>query len=276
MVMQDEISSPINAQILEFCESDLFPEALQDTEVASTSNCCYEEPSSYANNLPLNTSQEINKISNTNISSTNTTKTTSTPQPNDHTNNLPLVFVSSEDIDNDISASIRFSPSPQFSMPSKFLDAQQQEEETFDISLLHNELGINDAPAVEAAVLPQYAGDLSIVPPLFGPNLPPLHEEDCLPSMPNCSFLDLEINSYIPSNINVTLPSENCGGFNGSMFMGTELQPQELDYQGDNGGIFCAEPLQPQVYNSDLQVLEFLYQNIFVQRKIGLEAITIA
>lgn len=257
-MMQEEISSPLSAQILEFCESELFPETLQDSEVASSSNCCYEEhSSSYANNLPFNNSREINTIS-SNISN-NGTPNTPPMTTNNNTNNLSIIFVSSEDIENDISASIEYSPSPQFSVP-RFLNGQQEQ---FDLSLLQNQMGMTDNAAAVEAALSQYA-DESIGPPLLGPPLPALHEEDCLstmpymkmnPSSPNCSFLDPETNPYMPTNLNMALSNENSGIFNGSMFLGTELQPQELDCQGDNGGIFCTEP-PPRVYNSDLQVLK--------------------
>ncbi|XP_057783556.1 zinc finger protein CONSTANS-LIKE 10-like isoform X2 [Salvia miltiorrhiza] len=49
--MTDEITSPLGAQIFEFCESEFFPEALQNSEVGSSSNCCYEEHTSYPTTL---------------------------------------------------------------------------------------------------------------------------------------------------------------------------------------------------------------------------------
>nr|XP_017218033.1 PREDICTED: uncharacterized protein LOC108195565 isoform X3 [Daucus carota subsp. sativus] len=47
----EEISSPLTAQIMEFCESGLFPETLQNSEVVSTSNTYYEDQSSYTKEL---------------------------------------------------------------------------------------------------------------------------------------------------------------------------------------------------------------------------------
>ncbi|KAL8158358.1 hypothetical protein AgCh_002882 [Apium graveolens] len=256
----EEISSPLSAQILEFCESELFPETLQNSEVASSSNCCYEEHSSYTTNLPFNTS-DPNKMSD-NIANNVTNKTFSnTPPPitannNANISNLSIIFDSTEDLDNDISASIDFSSSPTLSVP-QFINGQQEQ---FDLSLLQNQIGMADH-AVDAT-LSQYAND-PVVPQLMGPPFPALHEDECLSSMPSymrmnpssqdCSFLDPGLNSYLPSNLNRALSTENSGIFPGNLFLGTDLQPQELDYQGENGGIFCTEPLPR--YNSELQAL---------------------
>ncbi|WOH16186.1 hypothetical protein DCAR_0935735 [Daucus carota subsp. sativus] len=261
----EDISSPLSAQILEFCESELFPETLQNSEVASSSNGCYEEHSSYTTNLTFST-PEANKD---NIANNVTNKTfTNTPPitANNNTNisNLSIIFDSTEDLDNDISASIDFSSSPTLSVP-QFLNGQQEQ---FDISLLQNQIGLADN-AVDAA-LSQYANDPA-VPQLMGPPFPAINEDECLSSMPSymrmnptspaCSLLDLGINSYLPSNLNRTLSTENSGIFTGNLFLGTDLQPQELEYQGDNGGIFCTEPL-PRGYNSDLQTLSSESQHL--------------
>jgi hypothetical protein len=41
--------------------------------------------------------------------------------------------------------------------------------------------------------------------------------------------------------------------------MGSELQPQELDYQGDNGGIYCPDSVQRVFNPGDLQVQKVLF-----------------
>ncbi|KAK1395363.1 CCT domain-containing protein [Heracleum sosnowskyi] len=258
----EEISSPLSAQILEFCESELFPETLQNSEVASSSNCCYEEHSSYTTNLPFN-APEVNKISD-NIANNVTNKTfIRAPPPlitdnNTNTSNLSIIFDSAEDFDNDISASIDFSSSPTTLSVPQFTNCQQEQ---FDISLLQNQFGVADN-AVDAA-LSLYGND-PVAPQIMGPPFHALNEDECLSSMPSymrinpsspaCSFLDPGINSYLPSNLNGTLSTENSGIFTGNLYLGTDLQPQELDYQGDNGGIFSTEPLS-RVYNSNLQAL---------------------
>ncbi|KAL1832385.1 hypothetical protein ACET3Z_002036 [Daucus carota] len=258
----EEISSPLSAQILEFCESELFPETLQNSEVASSSNCCYEEHSSYTTNVPFST-PEVNKVSD-NIANNVTRKTFSSAPPpitadnNTNTSNLSIIFDSAEDFDNDISASIDFSSSPTTLSVPQFTNCQQQQ---FDISLLQNQLGVADN-AVDAS-LSQYANG-PVVPQIMGPPFSALNEDECLSSIPSyirinhssptCSFLDPGINSYLPSNLNGTLSTESSGIFTGNLFLGTDLQPQELDYQGDNGGLFSTEPLS-RVYNSNLQAL---------------------
>ncbi|WOG83212.1 hypothetical protein DCAR_0102386 [Daucus carota subsp. sativus] len=115
-VMQQEISSPLSAQILEFCESELFPETLQNSEVASSSNCCYEEHSSYTTNVPFNT-PEVSKLSDSIANNVTRKPFSNAPPPmsaenNTNTSNLSIIFDSAEDFDNDISASIDFSSSP--------------------------------------------------------------------------------------------------------------------------------------------------------------------
>ncbi|XP_059653037.1 zinc finger protein CONSTANS-LIKE 5-like [Cornus florida] len=260
----EDISSPLSAQIFDFCDPDLFPETLQNSEVASSSNCCYEENSSYTTNLSFapdikfissldkNGTVNVPTITTTTTASTTTTTSTTTPtSTNNNNSNLSVIFDSPEEIENDISASIDFSPSPPFSVPP-FLTAQQDQ---FDLSSLQSQIPVNG--------LTPYPPDPVV--PLMGPTLPAVYEEECLssmpsyvrlnPSSPSCSFLDHTIGPYLPGNLNAALSAENSGIFNGSMIMGTELQTQELEYQGDNGGIFCLEPL-PQIINStELQAL---------------------
>uniref|UniRef100_A0A5B7APR1 Putative CCT motif family protein isoform 2 n=1 Tax=Davidia involucrata TaxID=16924 RepID=A0A5B7APR1_DAVIN len=250
----EEISSPLSAQILEFCNPELFPETLQNSEVASSSNCCYEENSSYTTNISF--APEINKFTSPidNNGTINTTTTAPTTTTNT-TNNLSIIFDSPEEIENDISASIDFSPSSPFSVPP-FLNPQQDQ---FDLSSLQSQVPVTDV----VNGLSQYPPEAVV--PIVGPTLPAVYEEEVLssmpymrlnPSSPSCSFLDHTIGPYLPAgNLNSALFAENSGIFNGNMLVGTELQPQELEYQGDNGGIFCPEAL-PRIFNpSELQAL---------------------
>lgn len=69
----------------------------------------------------------------------------------------------------------------------------------------------------------------------------------------------MNLNSFLPNSLTsaTTLSTENSGiTIPGNLFFGSELQPQELDFQGDNGGIFYQEPF-PRVYNScEIQVIK--------------------
>uniref|UniRef100_A0A5B7AME9 Putative CCT motif family protein isoform 2 n=1 Tax=Davidia involucrata TaxID=16924 RepID=A0A5B7AME9_DAVIN len=246
----EEISSPLSAQILEFCNTELFQETLQNSEVASSSNCCYEENSSYTPNLSF--VPDINKFTNTienNGLSTSTTTPNTTTDTINNNSNLSMIFDSTEEIENDISASIDFSPSPPFSVP-QFIDPQQQEQ--FDLSSLQSQVPVTD---VVINGLSQYTHEL----PLVGPPLSAVYEEEVLssmpsymglnPSSPSCSFLDHTAGPYLPGNLNAALSAENSGIFTGSLLVGMELNHQELEYEGDNGGIFCPESL-PRIFNS--------------------------
>ncbi|XP_057958793.1 uncharacterized protein LOC131151569 [Malania oleifera] len=246
----EDISSPISAQIFDFCDPELFPETLQNSEVTSCSNCCYEE--SYATSLSmpqnidkLNSNQDTNGNSNT----TNATTTTAN-------SNLSIIFDSQEEIDNDISASIDFTPSPPFSVPP-YLATQQEQ---FDLSSVQSQIPLTDV-AVDG--IQQYPADHVV--PLVGPPLPPVFEEDCLssipsylrlnPSSPSCSFLDPTMGSFLPGNLNSTLSADTSSIFSGSILMASELQPQELEYQGDNGGIYCPDSIQRVFNPGELQAL---------------------
>lgn len=272
----DEISSPISAQIFYFCDADLFPETLQNSEVTSCSNCCYEENSSYVTNLPMppdidnfNSYQDNNANTNTNTNtptptttttSTNTTTTTNTTATtNTNNRNLSIIFDSPEQIDNDISASIDFSPSPQFSIPN-FLANQQDQ---FDFSSVQPQIPLTDI-VVDGLPVSQYPADL--IAPLMGHSLPSVFEEDCLssvpsyvplnPSSPSCAFLGPAMGTYMPGGtMNAALSADSSGIFAGGILMGSDLQPQELDYQGDNGGIFCPDSMQRVFNPGDLQAL---------------------
>lgn len=279
---QDEISSQISAQIFEFCDPELFQETLQNSEVTSSSNCCYDENSSYATNLSLHqdleskfsTYQDNNGNTDTTIaptptttstttttSSTNTTTAstnTTTNATNNNSGNLSIIFDSQEEIDNDISASIDFSPSPPFSVHPFLLTQQDQ----FDFSSVPTQIPLADS-VVEG--FSQYPADP--VPSLMPAPLSSVFEEDCLssvpsyvplnPSSPSCSFLGPTMGAYMPAGTMnaAAFSADSTGIFTSSILMASELQPQDLEYQGDNGGIFCPESLQRGFNPEDLQVL---------------------
>lgn len=271
VVLQDDISSQISAQLFEFCDHELFPETLQNSdEVTSCSNCCYEENSSYAPNVSL--PQDIEKFTgyldnNGNIDTTaagsiptaTSTTTTTTTNNTNNSNNISIIFDSQEEMDNGISASIDFSPSPSFSVPQLILGSQQDQ---FDFSSVQPQISLADS-VVDG--FSQYPGDS--VGPLMPASLPPVFEEDCLssvpsylplnPSSPSCSFLGPSIGTYLPAGAMnaAALSVDSSGIFNSSILMANELQPQELDYQGDTAGIYCTDAM-PRVFNpGELQVL---------------------
>ncbi|KAL4643649.1 hypothetical protein ACB092_02G107500 [Castanea dentata] len=268
----DEISSPISAQIFDICDPELFPETLPNSEVTSSSNCCYEE-NSYATNIPLPQDNDAkynvyqdnncnpNTTSNPAPATTSTSTTTTATNTNNTTNNssnLSIIFDSQEEIDNEISASIDFTPSPSFSVPP-FLANQQDQ---FDFSSVQPQIPLSES-IVEG--LPQYPAEP--VAPLMGAPLSSVFDEDCLSSVPSyvplnppsssCSFLGPSLGTYMSAGaLNAAaLSADNSGIFVGSILMGSELQPQELDYQGETGGLYCPDSMQRVFNTGDLQAL---------------------
>ncbi|XP_027116670.2 uncharacterized protein [Coffea arabica] len=259
----EEISSPINAQIFDFCESELFPETLQNSEVASNSNCCYEEHSSYSTNLSL--TPDMNRYANNLLvkdeppetaTTTHAVTSTMTTTTTNNNSNLSVIFDSTDDIENDISVSIDFSNSTAYNIPQYVHNQLDQ----FDYSSLNARSSVTD---VADGSLAQYPGEPPAVP-LMAPPMPPVYEEECLSAMPpymrlstsspSCSLLDPTIGPYLPGNLNAALAAENPGIFSGGcLFLGTELPPQELEFQGENGGIFCPDAM-PRVYNCSTEL----------------------
>ncbi|MCD9559074.1 hypothetical protein HAX54_016804 [Datura stramonium] len=287
------MSSPLSDQILNFCESEFFPN-VQNSEVASSSNCCsYEEQSSYSNNLEMNKfNNTIEKNEETNI----TTVTSNVISPsrinnnddddddnnniiNINNNDLSIIFDPQEDqIENDISASIEFTQDANFSIPHHLLQSQQ---DLFDINSLddqHIEMTTDHVSDGSLQGHHQYPPDQPPIVPLMGPPLGHFYEDDSLSSVPSymriptssspsCPLLDPTLANYLPLNSNTTMPNAECSAIlaaaaaattpGGGLFFGTEFPPvQELDFQGDSGRLFCPDAL-PRVYNcsNDLQAL---------------------
>ncbi|KAJ6988719.1 hypothetical protein NC653_021598 [Populus alba x Populus x berolinensis] len=262
---KDDVSSPVSDQILEFCDPEFFQETLQNSEVNSNSNCCYEDNSSCANNLPL--PPDIDKYNSYQDNSgnhkratpiTTTTGTTAVTAANTHNSNsnLSIIFDSQDELDNVLSASIDFSPSPTLSVP-QFISTQNDH---FDFSLVQPQLTLTNL--VSADGLSQYPAA-----PLTAHPLSSVFEEDCLssvpsyvplnPSSPSCSFLGPAAGAYMPAGtLNAaSLSAESSGMFDGGIIMGSEWQTLELDFQGDNGGIYCPDSLQHVLNPGDLQAL---------------------
>ncbi|GAU23798.1 hypothetical protein TSUD_27070 [Trifolium subterraneum] len=117
------------------------------------------------------------------------------------------------------------------------------------------------------------------VTPLLGPSLslPPVFEEDCItsvpsyvplnPSSPSCNYLSpAGMASYMPPPPGslATSLSDSAALFGGNMLLGSELQTQELDYQGDNGRMYCPDPIQRVFNPPDLQALNTENQQLVV------------
>ncbi|KAL2325923.1 hypothetical protein Fmac_024981 [Flemingia macrophylla] len=296
----DEISSPINARIFELCDPEFFPETLANSEVTSSSNYYQDEKSSYATTISPPLEVDNNKTSyattisipplevdNTKISSnrkivttsscttTETSTTTNTTtntiiningnnnnNEDNNNNNLSIFFDSQDEIDNDISASLDFSSSPSFVVPSLLPITTQQEK--FDFSSVQPQVQIPAAGSVLKG-LSQFPTD-PVVAPLMGDPLPSVFDDDCIssipsyvplnPSSPSCSYLNTGLGVYMPhGSLNIALSADSSGFFGGSILLGSELQAQELDYQGENGRIYCTDSIQRVFNPPDLQAL---------------------
>lgn len=246
LYQQEQVSSPLSTQLLEFCESDLFPETIQNSEVASSSNCCYDEQSSYTTNISFPTADTIKYP--TPIDNTTTTKPpTSNNIDTDDINNFSIIF-DEEITENDID----FTTPHNLNLPSY----QFGHQDHFDLTILQNQIdhttNMNNGP------IQPYPNDHGV--PIIGPTLSTVCENDCLSSMPpskfmrfnntatspNCSFMDPSLSSYLS---NPPLPLETSKMFNANLFLG------DLEFKGDNRGIFCQDPLPPPYNSSELQAL---------------------
>ncbi|KAK8539404.1 hypothetical protein V6N13_104361 [Hibiscus sabdariffa] len=227
----EDIQSRISGSNFYFSDNDLFSEALQNSEVT-------DENSSHGNKLNIPPDSEHHSAYQNNG---NTNSATSTPAAtNNHNNNFSIIFDSSDDI----SASIDFSDSQSFSVPP-FLTQQDQ----FELSLVQSHIQL---PDVSAEGLSQYTTDT--VGPLLGPPLVSAFEEDCLPSYvplnhssSSCSFLAHPMATF--------MPADSSGIFAERFLLNSELQPQDLEFQGDNGGIFSPDSVQRVFKLGDLQGL---------------------
>lgn len=262
MSFQEEISSPINAQIFDFCDPELFSETLQNSEFNSCSNCCYDKNSSYATNLSHSPETDNNGNGNGNTAAAAAASfipandaSAATNITANSTSNLTAIFDSQEELDNDISASIDFSPSASFSIP-QYLAIQSGQ---FDVSQVQSQMPLVD-PMIEGLV----QCPMAPVANLIDEDLPSIYVDDCLssltsymplnPSSPSCSFVGATMPTYLPApSMNPTASSvESCGMF---PLLGAELQPQDLDYQGDNCGLYSQDCMQGTFNPADLQVL---------------------
>lgn len=213
---------------MEFCESELiFPEtAVQNSEVASSSNCCYEEHSSYPTPLSIT------------VDKANVNIPPAPPPP------PPMLMEDQTTIEDDISASIDFNLSPpSFSVPQ-------------DHQFYNNNIQEPFHPA-SAEGPPLYTGAPMMAPPPFAANYNIRLRSN--------SLADPLIGSYLSSSSNTInnapFTFDNSWLFTGataglSSFLGSN--DQEMESQGDNGGFFMPADSLARVFNcstGDLQVI---------------------
>ncbi|KAK3417204.1 hypothetical protein EUGRSUZ_H02941 [Eucalyptus grandis] len=253
------MSCPLSAQLFELCDPELCSESIKNSEITSCSNCCYEE---YPNSSKFSSPEDLQNFGdllqedhgiNTNTTATTpatTTSNTMTAGTINHNGNQTTFFDPQEDVDNDISASIDFSPSPPFSV-SPFV-CPQQDNLLMDfpsVQPTENQLPLTNS----TNGLPNFTRET--MSPLIGPPLiASVFKQDCFssvppyipldPASPLCSFVG-SMRPYMPENMTGTLSADRSGIFSGSVLIKSDLQAQDLDYQADNNsGIFCSDPTQ--------------------------------
>ncbi|KAF9609522.1 hypothetical protein IFM89_016883 [Coptis chinensis] len=239
--------------MFEFCENELFSDNLPNSEVSSCSNYCYEDNSSYTTILSFSSSfpSDVGKFNSNNnsissiTSNTNNNPTTSTNTITNTNNNLSLLYDPQDDSDNnDISASINFLTAPTFSIPPIITNQEDQ----FDMSTMQTQIPLADV----VNGLSPYPPDLTV--PMTGLPLPLVFEDDCLsslptygnldPSSPSCSLIDPTMGPYLSGALSSALSADASGIYSGSLLMGSELQPHELEFQGENLGVYCSDSVQ--------------------------------
>ncbi|KAF6156427.1 hypothetical protein GIB67_009085 [Kingdonia uniflora] len=150
-----------------------------------------------------------------------------------------------EENDNDISASLNFMLSPTFQIPPLLINSEDQQQ--YDLSSLQHQI-----PDHIINGFSTYSPDQVI--PLNGTPLPPVYKDECLPSFsyngnldpssPSCPFIDANVGQFFTGNLNTGFPSDGSCMFPGSLLMGSELQGQDLDFQGDNDGFYSPQSVQ--------------------------------
>ncbi|XP_010522454.1 PREDICTED: uncharacterized protein LOC104801068 isoform X2 [Tarenaya hassleriana] len=264
--VNDEITSPLSAQIFDFYDPQLFQEPFQTSEVYDE-NSLFSDNNNNNNNNLLEKSGSFDGKETSNAKTTTATMVGETENVNVEDNNgcLSVIFDSQEDFDNDIAASIDFSSSPlQFPVSDHLLGSICQGQ--FDFSVQQSP---NILYAASGDPLTLTAASSSLAPP---PLQSAVFEEDCLssipsynvglnPSSPSCSFFGTPgLPAYMAAsggNLSSGLSSESSGIFSGSVHLGPELKPLDplMDYQSDNGGIFCHDSIKRIFNPGDLQTL---------------------
>ncbi|KAJ4874020.1 CCT motif family protein [Raphanus sativus] len=227
----DEITSPLTAQIFDFCDPQLFEETFNQTsEVTSASNCCGSVENINNNNFPDKSNSGSNQDHEDKNNSNN----------NDDNGDLSIIFDSQDDFDNDITASIDFSSTIQF-------PASDQLQDQFDFTGIQ----LHQPPNI----LYSSSSCDHLPPPLT------VFEDDCLSSVPSYNIGSLNPtspflgNPGLPSYMGVTRNMMNTGlAIGGSDFysgFGSDFKPshdQLMEIQAGNSGMFCQDSIKP-IYN---------------------------
>ncbi|XP_076959803.1 uncharacterized protein LOC143635983 [Bidens hawaiensis] len=227
LFLQGHVSSPLSAQLLEFCDSDLFQETLHNSEVASSSNGCYEEQSSYNINpsIPLYCPAGVDSSA-----TTASTTVSVTPAPTTNDNDFSLMFEDKI-------------PPLDLTTTSHFANSQYPfgNQDQFDLSMLQNQNRIND-PMFSC---PSALSNDNVVPIIGPTTMLNICEQDIISPMPPSKFMlpDNMLSSnypFIDPSMSSNLPMPTEGG---NLFLGNDIQIGELEFHGDNTGIFCNDLL---------------------------------
>ncbi|KAI7746481.1 hypothetical protein M8C21_008294 [Ambrosia artemisiifolia] len=254
----EQVSSPLSAQILEFCESDLFQETIQNSDiVTSMSNCCYEEQSSYDKNLSFSPNMITYPMPTTANSAAMTSYNANRGGGNGDSN--VITMFEEKNLENEISTPLDFTNLHQYSFG--------HQDDLFDISLLKNQISL----AADEFVTPYpHPNDQTNVVSMMGPmvcenEFPSMLPSKCMrlnntPSSPSHCFFD---HSFLPSrNSNPILQVESCGIFDGNLSLSNEIQAHGLDFQRNSDGIFCSDPISLPYGSNELQVFSDETQNL--------------
>ncbi|WZZ55115.1 hypothetical protein YC2023_055222 [Brassica napus] len=248
--LNDDITSPLSAQIFDFCDPQQFEETFnQSSEVNSVSNIL-DKSGSF---------QDTNTTTTTENSNTNMNNIFQDDEDDNNNADLSIVFDSRDDFENDIAASIDFSSSPlQYPLIDQLLTTTNQDQ--FDFS--------SGAQIVHQLPNIPHSGDNLALPAVssIAPPLLPLgvFEEDCLSSVPSynlglnpnpCSFFRTSgLPAYMSTGL---LSSDNSSGlYPGHIHLGPDFnkpRDQLMDFQTDNGGLFCPDSIKGIFNPGDLQ-----------------------
>ncbi|KAI4368432.1 hypothetical protein MLD38_016989 [Melastoma candidum] len=242
----DEISNSLSSPLLKFCNDELFPETMLVSEITSCSNCCLEDYNidSADLSLPRSTEEFSNVLQDKRVALAGipTTATTDAPIAILDNNNQSLIFYSSDDVENDISASIDFSPSPPFSV----LPVICTRDEQFEFQLSDVVSNTSQSNCLDTVPLP---------PIVVGPhNFHSVYEDEHLslvpsymatnPSLHSRSLLSPGPRSYISTYTNPSLSADGLEIYTGSIPMNSHAQTLELDFQADGSSLFSPDSTQ--------------------------------
>lgn len=211
----------------------MFQETVETPEVASSSNHCHEEQSSYAidPSIPPYMNECRTPVNSKVTASTTAIATTTTTDT--ATNDFSLMF-------EDEITQLDLTNISNFTNNQNTFSSQDQ----FVLSSFQNQNCINDPIFPFTHALPNDHG----VPFIRPTTLSNTCEEDIISPMSPSKFM--LSNHTLSSNYPFLNPS-----IGESLFIGNDIQLQEHEFQGENNGIFCTNYLQHSFNSNDLQVL---------------------